>query len=70
MSDNWVRIYSSNNPNQIEIVRSVLEDNGIKAVPINKMDSMHVHLMNAEIELHVNATDAINAKFIISKNEI
>lgn len=70
MSNNWVTIYSSNNSNQIEIIRAVLADNDLKAVVINKMDSMHKHLMNAEIELRVNPDDVIKAKFIISKNQL
>lgn len=70
MSSNWVLIYKGNNSNQIEIIRAVLADNDIKAVIINKMDSMHKHLMNAEIELHVHPDNVINAKFIISKNQL
>jgi Putative prokaryotic signal transducing protein len=70
MSTNWVLICSSNNSNKIEIIRAVLNDNGIKAVIINKMDSMQKQLMNAEIELLVSPDDVINAKFIISKNKL
>ena len=69
MSD-WVIIYKSNNPNQSQIVKSVLEDNDIKVVIVDKMDSMHKHLMNAEIELHINPEDVIKAKYIISKNSL
>ncbi len=67
---NWVIIYKSNNPNQSQIVKSVLEDNDIDVVIVDKMDSMHKHLMNAEVELHVNPEDVIKAKYIISKNSL
>ena len=69
MSKDWVIVYQSNNPNSAEIIKSVLEDNEIEVVSINKMDSMHRHLMNGNIELHVKSEDVINAKYIISKTE-
>lgn len=65
---NWVIIHKSNNPNQSQIIKSVLEDNDVDVVLVNKMDSMHKHLMNAEVELHVKPEDVIKAKYIISKN--
>ena len=67
---NWVIIHKSNNQNQSQIVKSVLEDNDIKVVLIDKMDSMHKHLMNAEVELHIKPEDVIKAKYILSKNSI
>jgi len=66
----WVIIYKSSNPNHSEIVKSVLEDNNIDVVIINKMDSMHKHLMNADVELHIKPEDVIKAKYIISKNSL
>ena len=67
---NWIIVYKSNNPNQTQIVKSVLEDNEIDVVIVNKMDSMHKHLMNADVELHVNPEDVIKAKYIITKNSL
>ncbi len=67
---NWAIIYSSINPNQSQIVKSVLEDNGIDVVIIDKTDSMHKHLINADMELHVKPEDVIKAKHIISKNSL
>ncbi len=67
---NWIVVYKSNNANNTNIVKSVLEDNGITAVIVDKMDSMHTHLMNAEIELHVNPDNVVKAKHIISKNDL
>ena len=66
----WVIIHKGNNPNQSQIIKSVLEDNEIDVVLVDKMDSMHKHLMNAEIEIHVKPEDAIKAKYILSKNSL
>jgi len=66
----WVIVHKSNNPNQSQIVKSVLEDNGINVVLVDKMDSMHKHLMNAEVELYIKPEDVIKAKYIISKNSL
>lgn len=66
----WVVVHKGNNPNLSEIVKSILEDNNIQVVLVNKMDSMHKHLMNGEIELHVNPENAIKAKYIIEKNKL
>lgn len=66
----WVIVYKSNNPNLSEIVKSVLEDNKIEVVLLNKMDSMHRHLDNGDIELHVKPDDVIKAKHIIEKNQL
>ncbi|MBX2960778.1 MAG: hypothetical protein KF732_12575 [Flavobacteriales bacterium] len=46
-----------------------LEDSEIDVVMMNKMDSMHLHLNNAEIELYVKPSDVILAKHIISKTQ-
>jgi len=67
---NWVIIYKSNNPNEVQIIKSLLENNEIEVVLMNKMDSMHTHLMNAELELHIKPEDVINAKYILSKNKL
>jgi hypothetical protein len=66
----WLIIYKSSNPNQSQIVKSVLEDNNIDVVVVDKMDSMHKHLMNADVELHIRPEDVIKAKYIISKNSL
>lgn len=66
----WVVVHKGNNPNLSEIVKSVLEDNKIEVVLVNKMDSMHKHLMNADIELHVKSENVIQAKYIIEKNQL
>ena len=68
MSNGWVIIYKCTNINTAEIIKSLLEDNEIASIIINKMDSMHLHLMNGNIEIHVKEDDAVKAKYIITKN--
>ncbi len=68
---NWEVIYKTNNPNDVEIVKSVLADSEIDVVFVNKIDSINPHLNNAGfIELHVKPDDLVKARHIISKNEL
>ena len=67
---NWIVVYSTINGNNANIVKAALEENGIKVVVKNKMDAMHTHLLNGEIEVFVNAKDTIQAKHIISDNKL
>ena len=68
---NWEIIYKTNNPNDSEIVKAVLEDNGIDVVIVNKMDSVNLHLTNsAFIELHIKPDDLVKSRHIISKNAL
>ena len=65
---NWEIIYKTNNPNDSEIVKAVLEDNGINVVFVNKMDSVNIELINsAFIELHVKPDDLVQARHLITK---
>ena len=68
MEKDWIKIYSSPQVHQIEIVKGVLEDNNIKSVDINKHDSSYRTF--GEIELYVNRQDALKALQIINKNEL
>ncbi len=69
MPNDWVIIFCCNNSAIAEMVKSLLEDSKIDVVMMNKMDSMHLHLNNAEIELYVKPNDVIRAKHIISKTQ-
>ncbi len=70
MHKDWVSIYKTDNINNAEITKSVLEDNEINVVIMNKKDTVNLHIVNGEIELYVKAQDVIKAKFIISKNKL
>jgi len=67
MEANWVVIYKSSQLHKAELVKAVLEDNEITAVIIDKQDSSYFF---GEIELYVAAEFVIQAKHIISKNNL
>ncbi len=68
MDSGWKCIYFSNQLHKIEIVRSVLNDNDIKSVVIDKRDSSYV--MVGDIEVYVSSEDVILAKIIIEQNDL
>jgi len=68
MDKDWVKIYSSTEVHKIEILKAVLEDNGIKSFEINKKDSSYISV--GEIELYVNVENEILSKVIINTNHL
>ena len=66
----WVVIYKCTTLNNANIVKDVLTEHQIDAVIINKTDSMHIHLTNGDIEVHVNSSNVINAKHLITKHQL
>ncbi|MFI5220646.1 MAG: putative signal transducing protein [Bacteroidia bacterium] len=68
MNNDWVKVYSSGEIHKVEIVKAVLEDNGIAVFMINKKDSSYIII--GEIELFVKAGDEILAKVIINNNQL
>lgn len=64
MEKNWVRIYSSNQQHQINLLKGILKDNEVDSIEINKQDSFY---MIGEIELHVQRQDVMKAQYIIEK---
>jgi hypothetical protein len=62
MFDNWIVIYSSAQLYEAEMVRSILAENGIECVTMNKKDSTYGF---GEIEVYVPTTEAFNAKQLI-----
>jgi hypothetical protein len=62
----WVKIFSTTDLQKAEIMRVVLEENGIPCVVINKKDSSY--LTFGEIELYVQQEDSLNALRIIEQN--
>jgi hypothetical protein len=67
MKDNsgeaWELIFSTAMPYQAEILKSLLEEENIISVIINKQDSSY--LTFGEIELYVKQDDVLRAKQII-----
>ena len=66
---NWARIYFTNQPYKAEIVKSVLEDDGIRAILIDKIDHAHGGAFG-EVEVYVQRDNVIPAKHIIDKKEL
>ncbi len=65
MEKDWVKAYESMQEYLAEIARSVLSDNNIESVIINKKDSVFNSLGN--IEVYVNRDNLIRAKQILQK---
>ena len=63
MEKNWTKIFVSINPNLIDLFVSLLEEQNIKSVSINKKDSSYTIFGN--IELYVKDTDMEKSKEII-----
>ena len=63
MYNNWIKIASSKQAYQIELLKGMLEENNIIAVSVNKKDSSY--LAFGEIELFVESKDVIQAKNLI-----
>lgn len=67
MSKNWVKVFSSEQAYLVEIIKGLLEEEKIKAITLNKTDSMHTHLNLGEVEPLVQPDDVMKAKLLISK---
>ena len=63
----WLKIFETSMPIRAEIVKGVLEENGITAVIVNKKDP--VYKIHGQIEVMVLKEDAPNALNIVV-NEI
>jgi hypothetical protein len=59
----WTQVYKNQNLYRAEIVKAVLEDNGLRAVLIDKKDRNY-HL--GYYEVHVGADEALKAIKIIT----
>ena len=67
MNDQWVKVYTTTNAIDAQIVLSKLRDNGIDAVEMNKRDSSLQAFGNIEIlvkkEDETEAINLINEKY-------
>ncbi len=68
MEEDWVIIFSTAQSFVVEMYKNILEDNSIKAILMDKTDSMHLHLTNGEVELYVRKEDVVKAKHLIETN--
>ena len=65
--EGWVKIYSSDSPLQIEIAKSLLQENNIDSMEVSKKDSVYIF---GEIELYVKDDIAIISKIILTQNNL
>jgi hypothetical protein len=66
MDEQWKVIYRSTAPYKAEILKSILEENDIPGVVINKKDSSYLF---GEIEVYVHQNDVLIAKQIVNRFE-
>lgn len=64
--EGWTCIFTSAHLHEVEIMRAILDDNQIKAIVVNKQDSVYLF---GEIELYVRFEDAFVANQIIKPGE-
>ena len=62
MLDNWVSVYSSSHLYEAEMIKSLLSDNDIECVIMNKQDSVY---MFGDIEVYVPTNETLKAKQLI-----
>jgi len=60
----WSVVYKTPIISRAEIVRGILEEQGINAVVINKKDTT-LHLLNGQVEVMVSKEDVLNAMKIV-----
>jgi len=64
----WVLIYTSSLPHQINIVKAVLADNHIQSFEVNKIDSTYISI--GEIDLFVHRNDEVLTRFLIKTHDL
>ena len=69
MEKNWIKIYSSANFYQAEIVKQMLTENQIDTVLLNKQDSSHRTFGYIEVYIHQqDFSNAIEAMILNQTN--
>jgi len=64
--ENPVKLFSSNQSFEIELLKAKLEENGIAAYILNKQDSAYVVI--GDVELYVEETALEKAKAILASD--
>jgi hypothetical protein len=67
MNENWQVVYSTQQEYKAEIVKAVLDDNGIKCFSLSKKDSAYLF---GEIELYVSPDHILRARQIIEREKL
>ena len=67
MDAHWQQVYITDKIHRAEIVRSILDDNQIASVIVDKRDSSY---LVGDIELYVRPEDVILSKLIIEQHSL
>ena len=62
MEDNWLKIYSAGQLYQVDLVKGILDENGVERVILNQSDS---EFLLGEVELYVDSENFEEAKRLI-----
>ena len=65
MEKNWINIFNSANPIEVEIVKQMLDENNITAIMLNKQDSSYN--MFGSIDLYVKEENRTIALELINE---
>ena len=65
IDDHWEMVFSSIELYRVEMLRSLMEEEGITSVIVNKQSSAYI--MIGDIELYVKREDILKSKLIINQ---
>jgi hypothetical protein len=68
MEKDWVKIYYTNQLFRAEIIKGMLEGNGINVVLINKQDSSYLVALPGMVELFVHSSQENDARQLLADN--
>ncbi|ACU58161.1 putative signal transducing protein [Chitinophaga pinensis] len=68
MEKDWVKIYYTNQIFRAEIVKGMLEENGINVVLINRLDSSYLSALPGMAELFVHNSQEEEARRLLTEN--
>lgn len=63
MENDWVKVFETSRPIEAGIIVSMLHENGIESVDINKVDRSYT--VFGKVEIYCRADDAEQAKALI-----
>ncbi|SFD33132.1 Putative signal transducing protein [Chitinophaga sp. CF118] len=68
MEKDWVKIFATNQTFRAEIVKGMLQEYGINAVLINRLDSSYLGTLPGMAELYVHLSQEMEAKKLLMEN--
>jgi hypothetical protein len=68
MEKDWVKIYYTNQLFRAEIVKGMLEENGINVVLINRQDSSYLVSLPGMVELFIHNSQESDARQLLAAN--